>query len=499
MAKLAPLLARLKATLPDPDLYHRFTAEERIRDFKTRLRRDTTDAKDALAELYELVFEQSQCVGSWERTLGSEISQPHYRGLYVIANETMPWIPWHLLRRKGEYLLARWSISYFPSLDVLYSVLTHRAGFHVGSPSAFQDDVVDYPFLIVLGTTPCAAEEAEKITERLATVGLSEGGEEGQFGIAHVAAHGTSGPEGHRFAFEWQDEKVTTFDVLRGRLKALFVFLNACDVGALWTPARDDVPLVPGLMAAGTRYLVGSYWPLRDERACAVATAFYDAWQPGTSPAEAFRKTVVDQLQSDAGLLEAGGYVFCGPIDDQDTRFLEWLGTQRNNDGYQRQIRGDYSESLSSLYDARIYFLRAGCADGQALACENIAMCLGRSGRTREAVQFVYESIAAHAVAGQRGLELLVCLAGGLVDLGVIQPERPALWDGRSGRIPDVLGVRGLTVEEAGLVPPETGAIWILRHDGVGWFRGAREDLSKLENALRDLGDEEESGWMDLP
>ncbi|MCG7926941.1 MAG: CHAT domain-containing protein [Candidatus Thiodiazotropha taylori] len=444
-------LTNLEQVLPDPRRYHSLLPNERVRDMRARRERMSDDVMMPLKCLYDHLFLRSEPLGGWDRNLAEQIDL--WEGVYVVPTEEFPWLPWHLLHDGDQFLFERWKISYFPSLSVMYSVLTYRAGFTVGSPDVTIDDPRKTVFFIKEGTTNESSTEAREIRSIVEAHGLSVDEKAVEYGFVHLAGHGASSMSGLNYKVQHGDRWISTADVLNGALKSRAIMINACDVCALGTSLQDDIPLVLALFAAGNRNILGSCWPLRDTSAHKFAVKYYTALMAGQFCVASWRSALMTCIHEPLDLLEFGGYMAYGAIDDQTPSKLEFMGDSTNEDAYKLLQKGETTRAIDKFWDARIYYLRARCWEGHALTCENLLLC--NESRTTPESSFpsfplVLEAIASRAAQGLRGEELSYRMGQYFNEAGL---NGDATWSTVEQPLGELLSQRGLSIKDVGIQP----------------------------------------------
>lgn len=107
--------------------------------------------------------------------------------------------------------------------------------------------------------------------------------------VAHLAAHGMFSPRSPLLSsIDLDDGPLMAYDLLRLRTPPGLVVLSACDAGMAHAPA-DGAPLglAGTFLSLGTRCVVASLVPVRDEETLTLMTAFHGALAAGDPPARA--------------------------------------------------------------------------------------------------------------------------------------------------------------------------------------------------------------------
>ncbi|MEU4832857.1 CHAT domain-containing tetratricopeptide repeat protein [Streptosporangium sp. NPDC023615] len=107
--------------------------------------------------------------------------------------------------------------------------------------------------------------------------------------MAHLAAHGVFSPRAPLLSsIDLDDGALMAHDLLRLRVPPALVVLSACDAGMAHAPA-DGAPLglAGTFLSLGSRCVVASLVPVRDEETLTLMTAFHAALAAGDPPARA--------------------------------------------------------------------------------------------------------------------------------------------------------------------------------------------------------------------
>ncbi|MFF4990348.1 CHAT domain-containing protein [Streptosporangium saharense] len=107
--------------------------------------------------------------------------------------------------------------------------------------------------------------------------------------VAHLAAHGTFCSRSPLLSgIDLEDGRLMAYDLLRLRTPPGLVVLSACDAGMAHAPA-DGAPLglAGAFLSLGTRCVVASLVPVRDEETLDLMTVFHELLATGHCPAQA--------------------------------------------------------------------------------------------------------------------------------------------------------------------------------------------------------------------
>lgn len=209
--------------------------------------------------------------------------------LVVITDGPLTNVPFEALRL-GEVALAEAFSLRFGS--DLHDVVTN--------PPAEPCAAVHGKVLALLSPdarAPRIADEAKEIrrihadatillAERATTDALVELAE--QHAVVHIACHGMFWSEHPSWsALRLGDRWITASEIKRMPLRGKIVVLNACATGQGRDAATESLGLVPALLAAGSRGVVATSWPVDDEVALVFARHFHMSLAAGRSPGEA--------------------------------------------------------------------------------------------------------------------------------------------------------------------------------------------------------------------
>jgi CHAT domain-containing protein len=184
------------------------------------------------------------------------------------------------------------------------------------------------------GPLPYAREEGRQIVGRLQGHGTLRIGDEAseaalkatdlsRYGVVHFAAHAVvDSANTDRSSIllasgaEQQDGLLQSREISELRLDGQLVVLSSCQ-SATGTEVRGEgvMGLARSFFAAGSRVVIGSLWPIRDDHAAAFFEPFYAALTDGQSVGAAFHHA--QRRLIDAGLpMEAwAGFVLMGDAD----------------------------------------------------------------------------------------------------------------------------------------------------------------------------------------
>ena len=105
-------------------------------------------------------------------------------------------------------------------------------------------------------------------------------------GIAHFTCHAASNPDdpsrSQVFLHDWADNPFTVASLIPARLRhAQLAFLSACETARSesFELLDEGIHLTSAFQLAGFPHVIGTLWPIRDDIAVDIATAFYTRLQ----------------------------------------------------------------------------------------------------------------------------------------------------------------------------------------------------------------------------
>lgn len=285
-------------------------------------RGEDVEALDGLRELYRILVEPLGEVGV---DIGS------FHTVFFIPHGFLHSVPFAALQGPdGRFLAEVTAPVQAPSASV-WKLLRDRERVRSGPASGFLGFAAPH-----LGPEheplPGAADELTDVLGLLApaVVGQARVGSEatraalqrdlaGQ-SIVHFATHGELPDEdvmnGHRLFLtpEGPDNgEVTSQDLRTMAFDGTgLVVLGICDGGVYrFGPGDEPLGLVPALLAAGARNVLGPLWAVDDGQARALLTEFYSRLLT-LGPAQALRQAALSRLRAGAEIRDWAGFVLTG-------------------------------------------------------------------------------------------------------------------------------------------------------------------------------------------
>ena len=220
------------------------------------------------------------------------------RRLYIVPYGMLHYLPFHLLRANGRYLIEDYEVVILPSAGLLTrSAPVRNSGAHIVAHSAN-------------GLLPQVLAEAE-IVESLFSgdVLQEEAAIRGAFEapptqILHVAAHAAFRLDQPDLSYiELADGQLYADDLMQQDLSYELVTLSACETGRAHVAPRDElIGLGRGFLYAGAGALIASLWRVADDIALPLMRSMYEALRAGASKAAALRSAQCAILAADPDL-----------------------------------------------------------------------------------------------------------------------------------------------------------------------------------------------------
>lgn len=271
------------------------------------------DKAKAFASLL-LPVEMTEIVQNKHRLLIS----PH-RLLHALPFQALPWDDEH------PYLIQRFAITYIPNLSTL--LLVYR---QPNKRSLLALGICDYA---QHGSKYPALEEAKQEVTELETLYVRQGfnvktllnakadekqlhqleqtGELANFSCLHISTHGhnvnsDTPMESYLLLY---DSVLDGLEIANWQLNAELTVLSACCSGQRPFRGRgmDELPgddlfgLQAAFFAAGSRRVLGSFWPVDATVAHTIIMAFHRFWVTGQTPEMALQRAIVEYIDN-AGL-----------------------------------------------------------------------------------------------------------------------------------------------------------------------------------------------------
>ena len=223
------------------------------------------------------------------------------RDLVVVPVGATHYVPFHALRRGGEYLVETREIIYSPSAAV-WQVLTGKP--ERPPKNALLIGFADEKIPLVNREIECLQEifpESKTLKDEAANFANYRQSAP-HFDILHLACHGQFRPENPMFSsLHLADGFVTVRDICAQTLAARLVTLSACETGLNKIYAGDEIlGLARGFLSAGADSLCLSLWTVNDEATVRLMQDFYRNLQRGRSVAASLRAAQVNFIKNDS-------------------------------------------------------------------------------------------------------------------------------------------------------------------------------------------------------
>lgn len=206
------------------------------------------------------------------------------KDLVVVPVGAAYYVPFHALRKDGNYLIENREISYAPSAKVWRSLTRKRPR---NAKTALLMGYADEK----IPRVDHEIKTLEKIFPQTKTFTGKAANFENyiknapDFDVLHLACHGQFRADNPLFSsLHLADGFVTVKDICSQKLKAELVTLSACETGLNKIFAGDEIlGLARGFLSAGARSLVLSLWTVSDDATAELMHGFYKNLQRGMS------------------------------------------------------------------------------------------------------------------------------------------------------------------------------------------------------------------------
>ncbi len=248
-------------------------------------------ADEHLSELYRLVFAPLE-----ESITGDR--------LIVVPHGALHYVPFHALRRDGQYLVDRFAISYAPSAAVLKLCRARRSDLDSQRASGIRKPGRMVAFGVAEVGTPNIEDEiaalgtifsdAIKMTGNKATRdNLMRLAPEARF--LHLASHGYFRRDNPMFSFlKLSDSNLNFYSLLDLKINAEMVTLSACHTGVNMVFPGDELHgLMRGFLYAGAPSMVTSLWAVSDRSTSEFMTEMYSRLRGGATKRDALRQAQI--------------------------------------------------------------------------------------------------------------------------------------------------------------------------------------------------------------
>jgi CHAT domain-containing protein len=188
----------------------------------------------------------------------------HAKKLVIVPHGPLHSVPFHALFDQHQYLIEKYQISYVP----VASLLGHCKAI---TPAAQGCLIFGHSSE---GRLPFAVEEAQKVAALWGEAAFCENQAQiaflrthvAQQRLIHLACHGEFHADNALFSgLVLADGSLTTLDVYALRLQASLITLSACQTGQNIIGGGDELlGLMRAFLAAGTRSLLLTLWPVAD-------------------------------------------------------------------------------------------------------------------------------------------------------------------------------------------------------------------------------------------
>jgi CHAT domain-containing protein len=241
-----------------------------------------------------------------EQLLPSSMDLSEITHLIIIPHRTLHLLPFHVLPYKGKPLIASCSVSYIPSAS---SYCTLKEGTYsrprkilaIGNPSNMSHTDLQTGETNSLTALPGADVEARYISRFVPDSRSLVGAEASKasiysminnYSILHIATHGevcTNFPTLSAIALA-EGDSITVEELIGRKLTPELVVLSACYTGQGGVAENNDViGFSRALIAAGTKTVLVSLWPVDDATTTFFMEQFYKRFTQGEPAAMALQ------------------------------------------------------------------------------------------------------------------------------------------------------------------------------------------------------------------
>jgi tetratricopeptide (TPR) repeat protein len=288
------------------------------------------------------------------------------RRIVIVPDDILHRLPFDALSQEdGRPLIVRYAFGLVPSAAVASSLRARVQTGTTASILAFGDPdfsarspergsgepaevAAAFEEAGGLGQLPYAAREAQLVGRfaRNSTVRIGAEATEAflkrasleRIGVLHFATHALVDDwSAERTALalspgQGEDGFLSPAEILALKIPADLVMLSACRTGAGPIVRGEGVQgLTAPLLAAGTRSVVATHWPIRDRATLSMVEAFYEHLAKGAPVVDALRSAKLEAIRRGAPAGEWAGFTVVGdplariPLDAPERPRLVWL------------------------------------------------------------------------------------------------------------------------------------------------------------------------------
>jgi CHAT domain-containing protein/Tfp pilus assembly protein PilF len=212
------------------------------------------------------------------------------KDLIVVPVGAAYYVPFHALRKSGNYLIETRETAYAPSAKVWRSLMKKRPqNLKSALLMGYADEKiprVDHEIKTLKKVFP----QTKTFTGKAANFG-NYIRHAPNFDVLHLACHGQFRADNPLFSsLHLADGFITVKDICSQKLKAELVTLSACETGLNSIFAGDEIlGLTRGFLSAGVRSLILSLWTVSDDATAELMKDFYTNLQRGESAAASLK------------------------------------------------------------------------------------------------------------------------------------------------------------------------------------------------------------------
>lgn len=278
-----------------------------------------SNGKDAavsvLRDLYDLVVRDARCnIGSGHDGQSLETYLQGARTILLSNAFPVQGIPFGALHNGTRHLIEDACVAYIP--NVTWWTQACGGSFSLGKALVLADPHANLPNALAEGHDVAGLLEGRGISTVL-KVGPDVNLQSvlktiGEVDLVHYAGHGSFALDSSSF-LDLADGNYTMQHILNAPWRPRFAFLNACRTGQRQVHfVEETLSIASAMLAAGTRSVICTLWPVEDRTAACFSRAFYRKLLGGDSVGVAYTQAM--SLLVCAGLhpAEWAGYVLAG-------------------------------------------------------------------------------------------------------------------------------------------------------------------------------------------
>lgn len=222
----------------------------------------------------------------------------HDQHLVIVPYGVLHYLPFHLLRHDGRYLIEDYEMRLLPSASLLVRDLPKQEG---GARIIGHSANGNLPATLTEAEQVYSLFGGEQYTEQAAT---REALMQAPCQILHIAAHGQFRLDFPSLSFiALADGQLNADDLLQQDMRYELVTLSACETArATIVPGDELIGLGRGFLYAGAGAILANLWQADDTTTARVIFAFYTALKQGKRKSFALQSAMTTILNEDTSL-----------------------------------------------------------------------------------------------------------------------------------------------------------------------------------------------------